>query len=151
MFYLNTIVQLYLLVEQLDQLEVCLSNSRLLTEIPFLVVFQNLRWNSNKTSVLDTILCPRAINDWYWSPTLNWPNCCAFLNIVLSCTFSTMRLNLMLWLLNQSFTSDILLAGTMMSAGWPSQGSFQKSRLDWIWKFFKSSIFSNESFSVRKT
>ena len=44
MFYLNTI-------EQLDQLEVCLPNSRLLDGIPTMVVFQNLRWNSNKTSL----------------------------------------------------------------------------------------------------
>ena len=41
MFYLNTIKQLFLFIEQLDQLEVCLPYSRLL--------FQNLRWNSNKT------------------------------------------------------------------------------------------------------
>ena len=47
MFYLNTIVQLFLFVEQLDQLEVCL----LLTGIQILAVFQNLRWNSNKTSL----------------------------------------------------------------------------------------------------
>ena len=50
MFYLNTIEQLFLFIEQLDQLEVCLPYSRLLTEIPILAVFQNLRWNSNKTS-----------------------------------------------------------------------------------------------------
>ena len=39
MFYLNTIEQLFLFVEQLDQLdqlEVCLSYSRLLTKIPTL-------------------------------------------------------------------------------------------------------------------
>ena len=47
MFYLNTIEQLFLFVEQLDQLEVCLPYSRLLTGIPILAVFQNLRWNSN--------------------------------------------------------------------------------------------------------
>ena len=52
MFYLNTIEQLFLLVEQLDQLEVCLPYSRLLAGIPILAVFQNLRWNSNKTSLL---------------------------------------------------------------------------------------------------
>ena len=52
MFYLNTIEQLFLFVEQLDQLEVCLPYSILLTGIPILVVFQNLRWNSNKTSLL---------------------------------------------------------------------------------------------------
>ena len=52
MFYLNTIKQLFLLVEQLDQLEVCLPYSRLLTGIQILVVFQNLRWNSNKTFLL---------------------------------------------------------------------------------------------------
>ena len=51
MFYLNTIEQLFLLVEQLDQLEVCLPYSRLLTGIPILAVFQILRWNSNKTSL----------------------------------------------------------------------------------------------------
>ena len=38
-------------VEQFDQLEVCLPNRRLLTGIPTLAVFQNLRWNSNKTSL----------------------------------------------------------------------------------------------------
>ena len=52
MFYLNTIEQLFLFVEQLDQLEVCLPYSRLLTAIPILAVFQNLRWNSNKTSLV---------------------------------------------------------------------------------------------------
>ena len=52
MFYLNTIEQLFLFVEQLDQLEVCLPYSILLTGIPILAVFQNLRWNSNKTSLL---------------------------------------------------------------------------------------------------
>ena len=51
MFYLNTIEQLFLFVEQLDQLEVCLPYSRLLAGIPILAVFQNLRWNSNKTSL----------------------------------------------------------------------------------------------------
>ena len=51
MFYLNTIKQLFLFVEQLDQLEVCLPYSRLLTGMPILAVFQNLRWNSNKTSI----------------------------------------------------------------------------------------------------
>ena len=51
MSYLNTIVQLFLFVQQLDQLDVCLPYSRLITWIPILVVFQNLRWNSNKTSL----------------------------------------------------------------------------------------------------
>ena len=55
MFYLNTIEQLFLFVEKLDQLEVCLPYSRLLTGIPILAVFQNLKWNSNKTSLSDTI------------------------------------------------------------------------------------------------
>ena len=50
-FYLNTIEQLFLFVEKLDQLEVCLPYIRLLTGIPILAVFQNLRWNSNKTSL----------------------------------------------------------------------------------------------------
>ena len=56
MFYLNTIEQLFLLVEQLDQLEVCLPYSRLLAGISILAVFQNLRWNSNKTSLLYNII-----------------------------------------------------------------------------------------------
>ena len=51
MFYLNTIEQVFLLVEQLDQLVVCLTYSRLLTGIPKLAVFQNLRWKLNKTSL----------------------------------------------------------------------------------------------------
>ena len=51
MFYLNTIEQLFLFVEQLDQLEVCLPYNRLLAGIPILAVFQNLWWNSNKTSL----------------------------------------------------------------------------------------------------
>ena len=41
MFYLNTIEQLFLFVEQLYQLEVCLPYSRLLTGIPILVVLKN--------------------------------------------------------------------------------------------------------------
>ena len=53
MFYLNTIELLFLFVEQLDQIEVCLPNSRLLAGIPILAVFQNLSWNSNKTSLTD--------------------------------------------------------------------------------------------------
>ena len=53
MLYLNTIEQLFLLVEQLDQLEVCLPYSRLLAGIPILAEFQNLRWNSNKTSLIN--------------------------------------------------------------------------------------------------
>ena len=49
MFYLNTIEQLFLFAEQLGQLEVCLPSSKLLTGIPILAVFKNLRLNSNKT------------------------------------------------------------------------------------------------------
>ena len=56
MFYLNTIEQVFLLVEQLDQLVVCLTYNRLLTGIPILAVFQYLRWNSNKTSLSKSIL-----------------------------------------------------------------------------------------------
>ena len=52
MFYLFTIEQLFLFVEQLDQLDVCLPDRRLLTGIPILAVFQNSRWNSNKTSLV---------------------------------------------------------------------------------------------------
>ena len=51
MYYLNTIEQLFLFVEQLDQFEVCLPYGRLLIGIPMQAVFQNLRWNSNKTSL----------------------------------------------------------------------------------------------------
>ena len=53
MFYLNTIEQLFLFVEQLDQLEVCLPYSRLLAGIPVMAVFQNIWWNSNKTSLIE--------------------------------------------------------------------------------------------------
>ena len=55
MFYLNTIDQLFLFVEQLDQLEVCLPYSRLLNGIQILVVFQNLWWNSNKTTLVQNL------------------------------------------------------------------------------------------------
>ena len=48
MFYLNTIKQMFLLVEHLDQFGVCLPYSRLLAGIPILAVFQNFRWNSIK-------------------------------------------------------------------------------------------------------
>ena len=51
MFYLNTIEQLFLFIEQLNQLEVCLPYTRILTGIPMLAIFQNSRWNSNKTSL----------------------------------------------------------------------------------------------------
>ena len=53
MFYLNTIDQLFLFVVQLDQLEVFLPYRRLLAGIPTLAVFQNLRWNSNKTPLFN--------------------------------------------------------------------------------------------------
>ena len=62
MFYLNTIEHLFLLVEQLDQLEVCLPYSRLLAGISILAVFQNLRWNSNKTSLSSIIRCDLKIH-----------------------------------------------------------------------------------------
>ena len=52
MFYLNTIEQLIHFVEQIDQLEVCLPYSRILTGILILVVFQNLRRYSNKISLI---------------------------------------------------------------------------------------------------
>ena len=50
---MNTIepLALFLFDEQFDQLEVCLPYRRLLTGIPIVAVFQNLRWNSNKTSL----------------------------------------------------------------------------------------------------
>ena len=79
MFYLNTIEQLFLFVAQLDQLEVCLPYSRLLTGIPILVVFQNLWWNSNKTSLypsyiknillLKCRICPWPIWCVFWKRT----------------------------------------------------------------------------------
>ena len=56
MFYLNTIEQLFLFVEQLDQLQVCLPFRRLLAGIPILAVFQNLRWNSNKTPIIPLLM-----------------------------------------------------------------------------------------------
>ena len=46
---MNTIKPLFLFVEQLDQIEVCLPYSRHLAGILILAVFQNLRWNSKKT------------------------------------------------------------------------------------------------------
>ena len=49
-FYLNIIEQLFLFVEQLVQLEVCLPYSRLLAGIPIVAVFQNLWWNSNSNT-----------------------------------------------------------------------------------------------------
>ena len=64
MFYLNTIEQLFHLVEQLDQLEVCLPYSRLIAGIPILAEFQNLRLNSNKTSLCISFLelCHQTIH-----------------------------------------------------------------------------------------
>ena len=51
---------MFLFSEQLNQFEVCLPYSRLLTGIPILAVFQNLRWNSNKTSLL--LLANKIVN-----------------------------------------------------------------------------------------
>ena len=74
MFYLNTIEQLFLFVEQLDQLEVCLPYSRLLTGISILAVFQNLRWNSNKTSLCFINRCQVNLEIFrkfhFWSPSI---------------------------------------------------------------------------------
>ena len=69
MFYFNTIEQLFLFVEQLDQLEVCLPYSKLLAGIPILAVFKNLRWNSNKTSLGHSLLWSKKNNNpsWTWS------------------------------------------------------------------------------------
>ena len=55
MFYLNTIEKFFLFVQQKDQLEVYLLYSRLLTGIPMLGVFQNLRWNNNKMTLPNMI------------------------------------------------------------------------------------------------
>ena len=72
MFYLNTIEQLFLFVEQLNQLEICLPYSILLTGIPILAVFQNLRCNSNKTSLLTTSLI--IIGGFFYHDQLNMFN-----------------------------------------------------------------------------
>ena len=70
-------------IEHLDQLEVCLTYSRLLTGIPIFAVFQNLMWYSNKTSLFyQTAL---LISKQYQPFTNPWflmvrsfllPNCC---------------------------------------------------------------------------
>ena len=65
MFNLNTIEQLFLFVEQLDQLEVCLPYCRLLAGIPILVVFRNLGWNSNKISLSKFLQNPQEIKKMY--------------------------------------------------------------------------------------
>ena len=85
MFYLNTIEQLLLLVEQLDQLKVCLPYSRLLAGIPILAVFQNLRWNSNKTSLL--WMCLMSLNfltQCSWQYSLNTFSKCSLLSAILA-------------------------------------------------------------------
>ena len=64
MFYLNTIEQLFLFIEQLDQVEVCIAYSRLLAGIPILAVFQNLRCNSNKTSLYHFVDPILGYYDW---------------------------------------------------------------------------------------
>ena len=73
MFYLNTIEQLFLFVEQLDQLEVCLPYSRLLAGIPVMAVFQNIWWNSNKTSLSSNVLS--LLSDHLVSKILNLNLC----------------------------------------------------------------------------
>ena len=65
MFYLNTIEHLFLFVEQLDQSEVCLPYSRLLTGITILAVFQNLSWNSNKTTLFSLDKLCRCRINWF--------------------------------------------------------------------------------------
>ena len=84
MFYLNTIEQLFLFVEQLDQLEVCLPYIRLLTGIPIVVVFKNFRWNSNKTSLhfiwIPSSSCYNLLSTDYFPLTKhnkieNWKSC----------------------------------------------------------------------------
>ena len=67
MFYLKTIKQLLLFIDQLDQKEVCLPNIRNLTGIPKMVVFQNLRWNSNNTCLENkTNVCVKCMH-WHYS------------------------------------------------------------------------------------
>ena len=57
MFYSNTIELLLQFAEQEDQLEVCPHFSRLLTGIPMLPVFKNLRWHSKKLTQFDPSNC----------------------------------------------------------------------------------------------
>ena len=52
MFYLNAIEQLFLFVEQLEQLEACLPFSRLLTGLTARPKGTTARWHSNKTSLI---------------------------------------------------------------------------------------------------
>ena len=52
MFYLNSIEQLENLVGLKEQLEVCLTCSRLLAAIQMLLLHQKLRCDSNKTTLL---------------------------------------------------------------------------------------------------
>ena len=73
MFYFNTIEQFFLFVMQLDQLEVCLPYRGLLADIPILVVFQNLRWNSNKTYFYRWNL-NKSILVYYFSGNINITN-----------------------------------------------------------------------------
>ena len=82
MFYLNTIEQLFLFVEQLDQLEVCLPFSRLLAGLSILAVFQNLKWNANKTFLGENapknfLLFDLSILKWY-----EWVFSCAKITVV---------------------------------------------------------------------
>ena len=48
---------MFIFVEQIDQLEVCLPCRRLLAGIPILTIFQNLRWNLNKTFPINQSPC----------------------------------------------------------------------------------------------
>ena len=73
MFYLNTIEQLFLFVEQLDQLEVCLPYSRLLAGRQILLVFQNLRWNSNKTTLSTGLVSHPILHLWFPAKFLKSP------------------------------------------------------------------------------
>ena len=52
MFYLNSIEQLENLVGLKEQLEVCLTCSRLLAAIQMLLLHQKLRCDSNKTTLI---------------------------------------------------------------------------------------------------
>ena len=98
MFYLNT-MEPFLFVEQVDQLEVCLPHSRLLAGIPILAVFQNWRWNSNKTSLaLWGKLFLLSCCIYYWRPI--------WLKYIKSLTFySSCRDSKCLMKLNQIFNN----------------------------------------------
>ena len=61
MFYLNSIEQLENLVGLKEQLEVCLTCSRLLAAIQMLLLHQKLRCDSNKTTLIHSLLHDQVV------------------------------------------------------------------------------------------